>query len=84
MKRVNASAGEPTHPLQQSVLTRPNSGDEIRRLWSRRRWAGASAIAVALLLALIFDVISGRTALMAAGTLLAFALSTDRLDQLDE
>ena len=56
-------------------------GRDIRRIASRRRWAGISIVAVATLLALLLQGVSARTALMLGGSLLTFALATERLDQ---
>ena len=41
-------------------------------------------IAVTLLLTLLMQIISIRTALMVAGAMLTFALSADRLDEIDD
>jgi hypothetical protein len=56
----------------------------VQQIWSRRRWAGVLIVAVTLLAGLGANEISGRTALMLGGMLLAFALSADRLDQPEE
>jgi hypothetical protein len=56
----------------------------LRQSRARRRWAGVSVVALALLSALLLDGVSGRTALMLGGMLLAFSLSADRLDQFED
>lgn len=52
----------------------------MQQKWSRRRWAGVFVVSVSVLLGLCAHEISARTAVMLGGTLLAFALSADRLD----
>jgi LysR family transcriptional regulator, flagellar master operon regulator len=45
----------PTESSQRSLRTQDYSFQTTRQIWSRRRWAGVSAIAAALLLALLVD-----------------------------
>jgi hypothetical protein len=67
-----ASADRPPSPAQIR---------EARRIGSHRRWACVSIVAVAILLALVLQGVSARTALMLGGSLLTFALAAERLDQ---
>lgn len=65
------SAGAPRITPRAPLFTGPGP---------RRRWISIGAIALALLVALVAQWISARTALMLGGSLLAFALSAERLD----
>lgn len=82
--RAATARDESAHPSRGSAPMWNRSGQDIRKIWYHRRWVGVTVIAVTLLLTLLMHGISERTALMAAGTLLAFALSADRLDHIDE
>lgn len=69
---------------QGSASKKAATAKELRQTWARRRWAGVAVIAVTLLLTLLMQIISIRTALMVAGAMLTFALSADRLDEIDD
>jgi hypothetical protein len=53
-----------------------------RNAEARRLWIGVGAVALTLLLALLAQWISARTAVMLVGSLLTFALSAERLNPL--
>jgi hypothetical protein len=75
----DAAAAAQAEPALRPAPVRPWA--LARNAEARRRWIGVGAVALTLMLALLAQWISARTAVMLGGSLLTFALSAERLNQ---
>ena len=78
--KSDAAAAAQTEAAPRPAPVRPWA--LTRNAEAQRRWIGIGAVALTLLLALLAQWISARTAVMLVGSLLTFALSAERLDPL--